>query len=131
MALTPIATGTPFSGFGVSDVAAAKAFYVDVLGLNVAEEHGMLQILLGDGHAVLAYPRPGHEPAAFTILNLPVDDIDAAVATLAERGVTVLRYEGAPQDDKGIVRGRAAGQGPDIAWFTDPSGNVLSVLQDH
>ncbi len=125
----PIASGTPFSGFSVDDIAAARSFYADVLGLHVTEEHGMLSIHLTDDVAVLAYPKPTRDPASYTMLNLPVDDIDSAVDELVRRGVTMLRYDGLPQDDRGIARGRAAGQGPDIAWFTDPAGNIIAVLQ--
>ncbi len=77
---------------------------------------------------MLVYPKADHVPATFTVLNLPVDDIDAAVDDLGARGVAFLRYDGSPQDEKGIMRGRAAGRGPDIAWFADPAGNVMSVL---
>lgn len=115
----------PFSGFSVDDTAAAKQFYTDVLGLTVAEDHGMLQIDLGDGHAVLAYPKgEGHVPASFTVLNLPVDDVTSAVHELAGRGVEFSRYEGMPQDEDGVMKGN----GPDIAWFTDPAGNIMSVI---
>jgi catechol 2,3-dioxygenase-like lactoylglutathione lyase family enzyme len=124
-----IATGKPFSGFAVDDIPAARMFYTDVLGLPVTERNGMLSIQLDDDTFVLAYPKPEHVPASFTVLNLPVQDIDDAVDTLVGRGVTVLRYEGAPQDEKGILRGRSMDMGPDIAWFTDPAGNVLSVLR--
>ncbi len=126
---TPIATGTPFSGFAVSDIAAARTFYADVLGLAVDEEHGMLRIQLTGDAAVLAYPKADHVPATYTMLNLPVSDIDAAVTELVRRGVSFLRYDGMPQDDNGVMRGLDAGEGPNIAWFTDPSGNILSVLQ--
>ena len=128
-ASSPIASGTPFNGFSVDDIAAARAFYAGVLGLGVVEVHGMLEIDLGDGHHVLAYPKGDHTPAAYTMLNLPVDDIDAAVDALAARGVSIIRYDGAPQDDKGVVRGLESGMGPDIAWFADPAGNIISVLQ--
>ncbi|SDM27093.1 VOC family protein [Allokutzneria albata] len=114
----------PFSGFSVDDIPAAKAFYTDVLGLKVTEEHGMLHLHL-DGGQILVYPKEKHVPAEFTVLNFPVADIDAAVDELTARGVTFLRYEGVPADEKGIVRGE---DGPQIAWFTDPAGNVLSVL---
>ncbi|KQO63824.1 VOC family protein [Curtobacterium sp. Leaf261] len=113
-----------FSGFSVRDVPEAKAFYTDVLGLPVREDHGMLTIDLGGGHGVLVYPKgPTHEPAGFTVLNFPVPDVDAAVDELAAKGVTFLHYEGMT-DDKGVNRRG----GPLIAWFTDPSGNVLSVI---
>ena len=115
-----------FSGFAVADTDAARTFYADVLGLEVTEDHGILTLHLGGGGTtVIAYPKPDHVPAGFTILNFPVDDIDQAVDDLASRGVSFRRYDGMPQDDKGVMR---AG-GPFIAWFTDPSGNVLSVLQ--
>ncbi|KAA1399384.1 VOC family protein [Aeromicrobium ginsengisoli] len=117
--------GTPFSGFSVSDVPAAKAFYADVIGLDVEESEGMLHLALGDGHHVLVYPKgEAHVPASFTVLNLPVEDVSAAVRELSERGVSFKRYEGMPQDDDGVMKGN----GPDIAWFTDPSGNVVSVI---
>jgi uncharacterized protein YqgV (UPF0045/DUF77 family) len=89
----------------------------------------MLTLHLAGGGRVLVYPKEGHEPASFTVLNLPVDDIDAAVDALAARGVAFERYEGMPHDDKGIVRPPAPGHGPPIAWFKDPAGNILSVLQ--
>lgn len=115
----------PFSGFSVNDTSAAKAFYTGVLGLTVAEENGMLQIDIGDGHTVLAYPKgESHVPATFTVLNLPVDDVTAAVRELAARGVAFSRYDGMPQDADGVMKGN----GPDIAWFTDPAGNVMSVI---
>lgn len=126
----PIATKTPFSGFSVADVDATQAFYSEVLGLEATKEGPLLGIKLSDSASVLAYPKDNHEPATFTILNFPVDDIDAAVDTLTERGVTFLRYQGMPQDEKGVMRGKSADMGPDIAWFADPSGNVLSILQE-
>jgi catechol 2,3-dioxygenase-like lactoylglutathione lyase family enzyme len=114
-----------FSGFAVPDVEAAREFYGEKLGIETSVEHGMLTLLLDGGHRpTLVYPKPDHVPADYTILNFPVDDVGAAVAALAERGVTVERYEGMPQDDDGVMRGN----GPDIAWFKDPAGNVLSVL---
>ncbi|MFL6159795.1 MAG: VOC family protein [Marmoricola sp.] len=118
-----------FSGFTVDDVPSARTFYADVLDLEVSEANGMLTLHLGGGTEVLVYPKPDHVPASFTILNFPVDDIDAAVATLAGRGVTFERYDGLPQDDTGVLRGLSSDRGPDIAWFTDPAGNILSVLQ--
>lgn len=115
----------PFSGFSVDDIAAAKEFYANVLGLTVQEENGMLHIDIGDGHAVLAYPKgDGHVPATFTVLNLPVDDVTTAVRELTGRGVEFARYDGMPQDEDGVMKGN----GPDIAWFTDPAGNVMSVV---
>ena len=115
-----------YSGFSVDDIPAAKAFYGGTLGLDVSENHGMLTLHLGGGGKVLVYPKPNHAPATFTVLNFPVADIEEAVDRLSERGVRFLRYEGIEADGKGIVRG----QGPSIAWFADPAGNVLSVLQD-
>jgi len=118
-----------FSGFSVDDIAKAKAFYGDTLGVKVSEEHGLLNLHLGGGAHVLAYPKDNHVPATFTILNFPVDDIDAAVEALTARGVSFLRYDGFDQDDKGIALG-GGGRGPTIAWFTDPAGNVLAVHED-
>jgi catechol 2,3-dioxygenase-like lactoylglutathione lyase family enzyme len=114
-----------FSGFAVDDVEKARAFYGDTLGLRTSEEHGMLTLHLAGDRDVLVYPKPDHTPATYTILNFPVDDVDAAVDELTSRGVTFEQYEGMGQDEKGIMRG----QGPDIAWFRDPAGNVLSVLK--
>ena len=115
-----------FSGFSVDDIAAAKSFYGDTIGLDVSEEHGLLWLRIGQGSGVLVYPKPDHTPAAFTILNFAVADIDEAVDELTKRGVRFVRYEGFEQDDKGIHRGD---EGPPIAWFTDPAGNVLAVLE--
>jgi len=115
-----------FSGFAVDNVEEAKRFYGETLGLKVTEEHGLLTLHIAGDRPTLIYPRPGHEPAAYTILNFPVDDIDAAVDALVERGVEILRYEGMDQDERGVMRGG----GPYIAWFTDPAGNILSVLQE-
>jgi len=114
-----------FSGFSVDDVAAARRFYGETLGMRVTEEHGMLTLHLGGTVPVLVYPKGDqHEPASFTVLNFPVDDVDAAVEALAARGVAFERYPQFAQDDNGVMRGN----GPTIAWFKDPAGNVLSVL---
>jgi catechol 2,3-dioxygenase-like lactoylglutathione lyase family enzyme len=116
-----------FSGFAVDDLAAAKAFYTDTLGLTVTdldEAAGLAQLDLAGGRHVFVYAKPDHTPATYTILNFPVPDVEAAVDELTARGVTFLRYDGMVQDEKGILR---AG-GPEIAWFTDPAGNVLSVV---
>jgi catechol 2,3-dioxygenase-like lactoylglutathione lyase family enzyme len=118
-----------FAGFSVGDIAAARTFYADVLGLTVSEANGMLTLHLAGGGRVLIYPRPDHEPASFTVLNLPVDDIDAAVDALTAAGVGMERYDGAPHDERGIVRPSDPSYGPPIAWFKDPAGNILSVLQ--
>ncbi|GAA2055417.1 VOC family protein [Williamsia deligens] len=123
------ASMTPFSGFAVRDVDAAAAFYSDVLGLRAdRNEMGLLTLHLDRRTRVIVYPKPDHEPAGFTVLNIPVPDIDVAVDDLAAKGVQTLRYDGMSCDEKGVMRGRSVGMGPDIAWFTDPSGNVLSVL---
>jgi catechol 2,3-dioxygenase-like lactoylglutathione lyase family enzyme len=114
-----------FSGFAVDDIDAARGFYGDVLGLTVTEENGMLTLQLAGDRPTLVYPKDDHEPATYTILNFPVDDIDAAAAGLMERGVAFEVYEGAPQDERGIVRE----YGPPIAWFRDPAGNILSIIQ--
>jgi catechol 2,3-dioxygenase-like lactoylglutathione lyase family enzyme len=114
-----------FSGFSVNDIAAAREFYANTLGLDVSESNGMLNLRLGGGGTVLVYPKPNHQPATYTVLNFPVPDIEAAADALADRGVRFERYEGMPTDDRGIFRGG----GPLIAWFTDPAGNVLSVLE--
>lgn len=115
-----------FSGFSVDDVPTARKFYEDTLGLRVSEEYGLLSLHFAGDREVLVYPKENHVPATFTVLNFPVEDIDKAVDWLAEHGVRFERYEGFAQDEKGIHRG----DGPLIAWFTDPAGNVLSVLQD-
>jgi catechol 2,3-dioxygenase-like lactoylglutathione lyase family enzyme len=119
-------TTKAFSGFSVDDLGAAREFYGDTLGLKVSEEDGMLTLHIAGERDILVYPKPNHTPASFTILNFPVDDIDTAVDELTARGVRFERYEGFDHDDKGIER---SGDGPPIAWFTDPAGNILAVLQ--
>jgi catechol 2,3-dioxygenase-like lactoylglutathione lyase family enzyme len=114
-----------FSGFSSNDIAKAKAFYAETLGLEVTEENGMLTLNLAGGGRVLIYPKDNHEPATFTVLNFPVDDIEQAVDALLKVGVQFERYEGSGQDERGIARDG----GPSIAWFKDPAGNILSVLQ--
>lgn len=118
-----------FSGFSVNDLAAAKKFYNEVLGVEVTEDAMGLTLRLGSGARVFVYPKEDHQPATFTILNFPVEDIDQAVRKLRENGIKILDY---PEftDSDGIARGKANNNGPDIAWFTDPSGNILSVLQN-
>lgn len=114
-----------FSGFSVDDLSKAKQFYGQTLGLKVAETHGMLELHIADSQPVLIYPKPNHQPATFTILNFPVDDIDNAVAQLKQRGVRFESYRGDIQtDEHDISRGE-----PNIAWFKDPAGNILSVLE--
>ena len=115
-----------FSGFAVDDLQKAREFYGDTLGLKTSEEYGLMTLHLAGDRPTLVYPKPDHAPASYTILNFPVDDIDEAVDALAARGVRLERYDGAEQDEKGIMRA----QGPYIAWFKDPAGNVLSVLQE-
>jgi catechol 2,3-dioxygenase-like lactoylglutathione lyase family enzyme len=122
-------TNTPaFSGFSVDDIEKAREFYSGTLGLEVSDMDGLLQLRLGSGATVMVYPKDDHTPATFTILNFPVDDIDRAVDELTAAGVRLERYPqmAEQQDEKGVYRGPP---GPDIAWFTDPAGNVLSVLQ--
>jgi len=114
-----------FSGFAVDDVAKAREFYGDTLGIRTSEENGLLTLHLAGDRPTLVYPKPDHTPADYTILNFPVADIDAAVDELTERGVRFERYEGFGQDERGIMRD----QGPPIAWFRDPAGNVLALLQ--
>jgi catechol 2,3-dioxygenase-like lactoylglutathione lyase family enzyme len=116
-----------FSGFSVDDVAKAREFYGDTLGLETSEEHGILTLHIAGGREVIVYPKDDHEPATFTILNFPVDDIEAAVDALSERGISFERYEqmASDFDERGIFRGG----GPPIAWFKDPAGNVLSVIK--
>ena len=119
-----------FSGFSVNDATTAKAFYADTLGLEVTEENGgMLTLHLGSGAEVLIYAKDSHQPATYTVLNFPVSDISATVDALIDKGVTFARYDGMEQDDKGIMHGLSVNMGPDIAWFTDPAGNVLSIMQ--
>ena len=115
-----------FSGFAVDDLEAARKFYGETLGLDTSERHGLLTLHLAGGRDTLVYPKPDHIPAAYTILNFQVGDIDAAVDELTSRGVQMERYRGMGQDEKGINR---AG-GPYIAWFKDPAGNILAVLQE-
>ncbi|MER5929289.1 VOC family protein [Streptomyces sp. NPDC002054] len=114
-----------FSSFSVDDVPRAAQFYRDTLGLRVSEENDMLLLHIADERNIFVYPKDNHTPATFTVLNFPVSDIDAAVDQLAARGITFERYPQMEADEKGIHRG----EGPDIAWFKDPAGNVLSVLQ--
>lgn len=113
-----------YSGFAVDDLDAARAFYADTLGLEVSTlDNGFLQLNLASGATVLVYGKPHHEPASFTILNFPVDDVDTAVDDLNAKGVETAIYDDMPTDSKGVMRGH----GPTIAWFRDPAGNVLAV----
>ena len=125
------ATAPTFGGFSTDDLASARAFFGEVLGLTITDTPmGIIEVGLADGKHVIVYEKADHVPATYTVLNFVVDDIDAAADALAQKGVELERYEGSHQDERGISRGRSAGIGPDIAWFTDPAGNILSVLQD-
>jgi len=121
-----------FSGMSVDDLEKAKQFYTQTLGLELEDETMGLQFKLPGGGGLFLYPKADHQPATFTTLNFVVDDIDAAVDSLTESGVSFERYDSMPsgQDEKGIARGIATHQGPDIAWFKDPAGNILAVLQN-
>ncbi len=117
-----------FSGFSVNDIQKAQAFYSQTLGLEVSEMNGLLNLHIAGGSQILVYPKPNHTPATFTILNFPVDNIEQAVDELTKRGVRFESYneEELKTDEKGIFRGG----GPLIAWFRDPAGNILSVLEE-
>jgi len=117
-----------FSGFSVNDIQKAKDFYGRTLGLRVSESHGLLTLQLAGGNKVLIYPKVNHAPAAFTVLNFPVENVDDSVDELAKRGVRFEIYDESDikTDEKGIMRGN----GPTIAWFKDPAGNVLSVIEE-
>lgn len=121
-----------FSGYSTNDIEAARHFYSEILGLEVTDPYdmGMVELTFPGGGHVIIYPKDDHAPAAFTVLNFPVDDIDKTVDELTAKGVVFERYEGFEQDEKGIARTADPQQGPDIAWFKDPGGNILSVLQD-
>jgi predicted enzyme related to lactoylglutathione lyase len=116
-----------FSGFSANDTAKAKEFYAGTLGLDVSESHGILTLRLAGGNNVIIYPKPNHVPATFTVLNFPVDDVDLAVDELKKRGVRFEQYNlpDLKTDEKEIMRGN----GPTIAWFKDPAGNILSVIE--
>src|SRR5881628_3086048 len=116
-----------FSGFSAGDIQTAKKFYAETLGLDVTESHGLLTLRLAGGNNVLIYPKPNHVPATFTVLNFPVENVDRAVDELTKRGVRFEHYDQGDlkTDEKGIMRGN----GPTIAWFKDPAGNILSVLK--
>jgi catechol 2,3-dioxygenase-like lactoylglutathione lyase family enzyme len=118
-----------FSGFAVDDVQKAREFYGETLGLRlrvIDEDHGLFSLEIAGDRPTLVYPKPDHVPATFTILNFPVDDIDSVVDELLERGVDIEIYDGFEQDERGIVRDDG---GPPIAWFRDPAGNILSVME--
>ena len=117
-----------FSGFSVNDIQKTKDFYGRTLGLQVSESHGLLTLQLAGGNKVLIYPKVNHAPATFTVLNFPVENVDESVDELAKRGVRLEIYDESDikTDEKGIMRGK----GPTIAWFKDPAGNVLSVIEE-
>jgi predicted enzyme related to lactoylglutathione lyase len=123
-----LAESKAFSGFAVDDIDAARRFYAETLGVDTSEpvEDTLLSLELAGGTPTIVYVKPDHEPATFTVLNFPVDDVEATVDGLVERGVEFERYEGFDQDEKGISRSPS---GPLIAWFKDPAGNILSVLE--
>jgi predicted enzyme related to lactoylglutathione lyase len=126
-----ITSDIAFSGFAAKDIDAARTFYGETLGVKLLPNPmGMVELDLGTGASVIIYPKPDHVPATYTVLNFVVADIDKAVEELAASGVEVIIYPGNWQDDKGVARGIATNNGPDIAWFTDPDGNILSVLQN-
>jgi catechol 2,3-dioxygenase-like lactoylglutathione lyase family enzyme len=118
-----------FSGFSVNDLGAAKKFYGETLGIEVDESPEGLRLKIVGGNGVFIYPKDDHVPATYTILNFPVSGIDQAVEDLKSKGITFEQYAGFT-DEKGIARGRANDMGPDIAWFKDPAGNILSVLDN-
>ncbi|MER7415580.1 VOC family protein [Micromonospora peucetia] len=118
-----------WSSFSADDTGRAERFYADTLGLRVSRDDamgGLLTLHLAGGRDVMVYPKEDHTPAAYTVLNFSVDDVDRAVDELTARGVRFAHYPGMPQDEKGVMRGN----GPPIAWFTDPAGNILAVLED-
>jgi catechol 2,3-dioxygenase-like lactoylglutathione lyase family enzyme len=125
-----------FSGYSISDPEATRTFYGNVLGMDIGLVEGMgdfgaLELRIAGGRPVLLYPKPDHQPSTYTVLNFPVDDINKVVDELADKGIETLRYDGGiKQDEKGIARGISANMGPDIAWITDPSGNILAILQN-
>lgn len=122
-----------FSSFSVDELPKAKQFYGETLGLDIEEEGDMgLSIRLKDSHRLFIYPKVDHQPATFTVLNFVVDDIDTAMESMKKRGVQFIHYQNKhlPQDEQGVLRGLQENMGPDIAWFKDPAGNVLSVLQE-
>mgnify|MGYP000882188552 CR=1 FL=1 len=123
---------TAFGGFSVDSIEKAKGFYVDTLALELKNENMGLQLALPGGGELYIYEKADHQPAAYTALNFGVENIDETVDHLIGHGITFEIYDTMPgaQDDKGIMRGKAANQGPDIAWFKDPAGNILSVMQN-
>lgn len=121
-----------FSGMSVNDIEAARKFYVDTLGLTVKDDSMGLLFDLPNGAEMFLYQKEDHTPASYTPFNFVVEDINAAIDDLVDKGVVFERYDNlpAPQDERGVLRGKAANQGPDIAWFKDPAGNILAVIED-
>ena len=121
-----------FSGYSTNDVETAKKFYGDILGLDAAENMGGLKLAFTSGQQVFIYPKEDHVPATYTVLNLVVDDINSAVDELVAKGVVFERYDTMPgqQDERGIMRGKDAHMGPNIAWFKDPAGNILALVEE-
>ncbi len=121
-----------FSSFSVNSKSDALQFYGDVLGCDIDDMAEGIRLHFQNGQTIFMYEKLDHEPAGFTVLNFPVEDIDKAVDDLQIKGVKMLMYEDLPaeQDGRGVLRGKSAGMGPDIAWFKDPSGNVLSVIEE-
>lgn len=126
-----LGSATAFSGYSVNDLEEAKTFYGEMLGIELDDTGMGLTMRFPNGHTVFLYEKEDHVPATFTVLNFPVDDINVAVDSLVEAGIVMKRYDGMPgdQDGRGVMRGKAAGMGPDIAWFEDPAGNVLAVVE--
>lgn len=120
-----------FSGYSVHSIDDAEKFYGSDLGLNVTRSEVGLELSFKSGHSVFLYEKADHEPASYTVLNFPVENIDVAIHRLAEKNISMLRYDTLPaeQDELAVLRGKAASMGPDIAWFTDPSGNILAILE--
>ncbi len=124
-----------YSSYSIDDAKKAREFYGDILGIEISEiagmeDSGMFNILPSGDSRILLYERPSHQPAAYTVLNILIGKIDTAVDELTAKGIEMLRYDGFIQDDKGVMRGLSVGQGPDIAWFTDPAGNIISLQQE-
>lgn len=120
-----------FSGYSSNDIASCKEFYGTILGIKLQDEMGGIGFAI-NGQQVFIYPKDDHQPATFTVLNFVVDDINTAVDALVEKGVVFERYDNLPaeQDERGVLRGKAAGMGPNIAWFKDPSGNILALVEE-
>jgi predicted enzyme related to lactoylglutathione lyase len=122
-----------FSGYSAGDMAVIRPFYSDVLELDVKDNMGGINLSFASGQSVFIYPKEGHEPATYTVLNLIVENINESVDELMAKGVVFERYEGMPgggQDERGVLRGKDASMGPNIAWFKDPSGNILALVEE-